>query len=157
ERSRGTTSTNHCDLSAHEFARERRQSIHLTFCPAVFNADIAVLDIADLNEALPERGNGIFECSGRSAVEEPDHRYRRLLRACRERRCGHRAAQKRDELPASHRSPPGSKPRTASSHSRPGLGTGQGGCELRPIVSGWECRLWVPRAGSKPEKLRIAN
>jgi len=43
--------------------------------------------------------------------------------------------------------PRGSKPRTASSHSRPGLGTGQGGCELRPIVLGWECRLWVPRPG----------
>src|SRR5262249_56099802 len=30
--------------------------------------------------------------------------------------------------------PQGSKPRTASSHSRPGLGTGSEGCELRPIL-----------------------
>src|SRR5262249_26596100 len=101
ERSRGTTSTNHCDLSAHEFARERRQSIHSTFCPAVFNADIAVLDIAGLNEALPERRNGIFECSGRSAVEEPDHRHRRLLRARRERP-DRRTAEQRDEPAALH-------------------------------------------------------
>src|SRR5262245_65812323 len=43
--------------------------------------------------------------------------------------------------------PRGQKPRTASSHSRPGLGTGRGGCELRPIVLGWECRLRVPRPG----------
>src|SRR5262249_2584796 len=102
ERSRVTTSTNHCDLSAHEFARERRQSIHSTFCPAVFNADIAVLDIACLNEALPERGNGIFECSGRSAVEEPDNRHRRLLRPRRERPRSQRAAEKRDELAPLH-------------------------------------------------------
>src|SRR5262249_33511921 len=101
ERSRGTTSTNHCDLSAHEFARERRQSIHSTFCPAVFNADIVVLDIAGLNEALPERGNGIFECSGRSSVEEPDHRHRRLLRARRERP-HRRTAEQRDEPAALH-------------------------------------------------------
>src|SRR5262249_43510021 len=67
-----------------------------------------------------------------------------LLRARRERPRG-RAADQRDELPASHSRPQGSKPRTASSHSRPGLGTGQGGCELRPIVLGWECRFWVPR------------
>jgi len=50
-----------------------------------------------------------------------------------------------------------SKPRTASSHSRPGLGTGRGGCELRPIVLGWQCRLWVPRPASKPEKLSISR
>jgi hypothetical protein len=46
----------------------------LTFRPTVFNAYIAVLDVAGINEALAERGNGIFEYSGRSAVEEPDHR-----------------------------------------------------------------------------------
>src|SRR5262245_40089865 len=93
---------------------------------------------------------------GRSAVEKADHRYRRSLRARRERPRG-RAAHQRDELPASHSRPQGSKPRTASSHSRLGLGTGRGGCELRPIVLGWECRLWVPRPGSKPEKLSISK
>ena len=48
--------------------------------------------------------------------------------------------------------PRGSKPRTASSHSRPGLGMGRGGCELRPIVLGWQCRLWGPTTGVKTRK-----
>jgi hypothetical protein len=74
----------------------------LTFCPAVFNADIAVLDIASLNEALAERRNGIFECSWRSAIEEPDHRQLRLLRVSRERPHGRSAAEQRDEVAASH-------------------------------------------------------
>jgi hypothetical protein len=56
-----------------------------------------VLDVAGINEALAERGNGIFECSGRSAVEEPDHRHARLLCARRERPCS-RAGEERDEL-----------------------------------------------------------
>src|SRR5262249_11157922 len=92
----------------------------------------------------------------RSTTEKPHHRHRLLLRVRRGRphRC---ACDQRDELPASHSRPQGSKPRTASSHSRPGLGTGRGGCELRPIVLGWECRFWVPRRGSKPEKLSISN
>src|SRR6516165_8026269 len=48
--------------------------------------------------------------------------------------------------------PRGSKPHTASSHSRPGLGTGRGGCELRPIVLDWQCRLWGPTTGFKTRK-----
>src|SRR5262245_58579981 len=31
------------------------------------------------------------------------------------------------------------------------LERGEGGCELRPIVLGWQCRLWVPRPASKPK------
>src|SRR5262249_23101388 len=75
-----------------------------------------------------------------------------MLRARRERPRGGRAAEKRDELPASHSRPQGSKPRTASSHSRPGLGTGRGGCELRPIVLGWECGALGPTTGVKTRK-----
>jgi hypothetical protein len=37
----------------------------------------------------------------RNRAQEPDHRHRWLLRACRERKGG-RAAEKRDELAASH-------------------------------------------------------
>jgi len=66
----------------------------LTFRPAVFDADIAVLDVTGLSQTLAERGNDMSECHGRSAVEEPDHRHRRLLRARRERpHCG-RAAER---------------------------------------------------------------
>src|SRR5215813_3427213 len=80
-----------------------------------------------------------------------------LLRARGERPRRSRAPDHRDELPTSHSRPQGSKPRTVSSHSRPGLGTGRGGCELRPIVLGWECGLWVPQLGSKPENSESAN
>jgi len=48
--------------------------------PAVFDADIAVLDVTGLTQALAERGNHMSECSGRSAVEESDDRQLRLLR-----------------------------------------------------------------------------
>src|SRR5215831_5887723 len=48
QRGRGTAGTNHRNLSAHELACELRQSIHLTFRPAIFDADIAVLDVTGL-------------------------------------------------------------------------------------------------------------
>ena len=66
-------------------------------------------------------------------------------------------ADERDELPASHSRPQGSKPRTASSHSRLGPGMGQRGCELRPIVLVWECRLWIPRPGQNRKSSESAN
>jgi hypothetical protein len=87
-------------MGAHKFACECRQSIHLTFRPPVFDADIAVLDVTGLTQALAERGNDMSECHGRSAVEEPDHCHPRLLRARRERprAC---AAEQRDEFSSS--------------------------------------------------------
>src|SRR5262249_22465498 len=89
--------TNHRDLGAHELAYELRQAIHLTLCPAIFDADIAVFDVTGLTQPLAERGHEMSECPGRSAVEEPDHRQPRLLRARREWPRG-RAAEQRDEL-----------------------------------------------------------
>jgi hypothetical protein len=46
----------HCDLRAHELARECRQSIHLTFCPAVFDRHVLPFNIAGLAQSLAERG-----------------------------------------------------------------------------------------------------
>src|SRR5262249_50315706 len=74
---------------------------------------------------------------------------------CARAASGHAAAAPPTSVMNSRRlivAPRGSKPRTASSHSRPGLGTGRGGRGLRPIVLGWQCRLWVPRPASKPER-----
>src|SRR6516225_2507390 len=118
----------------------------LMFRRAVFNHDVLALDEACFLQALAEGGHEVRSVSERGIPQEPDHRQRRLP-ARRERPRGCRAADQRDELPASHRRPQGSKPRTASFHSGPGLGTGSEGCELRPIVLGCECRLWVPRPG----------
>jgi hypothetical protein len=40
----------------------------------------------------------VRRCIGRTALEEPDHRHRRLLRPRRERPCSERASEQRDEL-----------------------------------------------------------
>jgi len=98
QRGRGATGTNHCDPSAYKLACESRQSIHLTFRPAVFDADIAVLDVTGLTQALVECGHGTRPRGGRCAVEKTDHRHRRLLRARRERPRRRRAAEEADEL-----------------------------------------------------------
>src|SRR5215471_20228332 len=45
-------------------------------------------------------GGHLCKIVGRSAVNEPYHRHRRLLRACRERPCSCRAAEQGDELAA---------------------------------------------------------
>src|SRR5262249_29503555 len=65
QRGRGAMGRNHRDLSAHEVPCERRQSIHLTLRPAVLDADIAVLDVTVLTQALAERGNEMSEYPGR--------------------------------------------------------------------------------------------
>src|SRR5262249_2090401 len=101
ERSWRAIGTNHRDLSAHEFPCERRQLIHLTFRPTIFDADIAVFNVAGLTQALAEGGNDISECPGRSAVEEPDHRQFWLRARC-ERPRGCSAAEQRDERAALH-------------------------------------------------------
>src|SRR5262245_25406023 len=102
QRGRGTAGTNHRDLGAHELAYELRQATHLTLCPAIFDADIAVFDVTGLTQPLAERGHEMSECPGRSAVEEPDHRQPRLLRARRQRPRRSRTADKRYELASSH-------------------------------------------------------
>src|SRR5262249_45183334 len=71
---------------------------------AIFDADIAVLDVTGLTQPLAERGHEMSECPGRSAVEEPDHRQPRLLRARRQRPRGRRAAEQDDELAPFHHS-----------------------------------------------------
>jgi hypothetical protein len=67
--------------------------------PAVFDRHVLALDIAGFLQALAKSTQRLDECIMRLAVEEPDHRHRRLLRPCRERP-RRRAAEKRDELAA---------------------------------------------------------
>src|SRR5262249_15897014 len=81
---------------------QRRQSIRSTFCPAVIDADIAMLDITASAQAAPERVNDVHELAGRFHAEKPDHRHPRLLPARRERPRGSRAAEQRDELASAH-------------------------------------------------------
>src|SRR5262245_48606463 len=70
--------------------------------PAIFDRDILALDIAGFIQALTERGREGHIARSCRAVEKPDHRHRRLLRARRERPRRRRAAEKRDELAAPH-------------------------------------------------------
>jgi hypothetical protein len=60
--------------------------------PAVFDEHVTAFDIAGFAEAQAEGGNVMRIFPGRRAIEKPDHRHCRLLRACGERPCGNRAA-----------------------------------------------------------------
>jgi len=77
----------HRDLPANQFGRQRRQPLHLVLSPAVFDRDVLALDVAGLLEALTERSQAIPISIRRLAVEETDHRNRRLLRAGRDWPC----------------------------------------------------------------------
>src|SRR5262249_25449039 len=67
----------------------------------ILDRHILALDIAGFFQALMESGYAARERPRRRAVEEPDHRHRRLLGARHQRPGGH-AAEKRDELAPPH-------------------------------------------------------
>src|SRR6516165_8628957 len=67
----------------------------------VFDRHVLTLDITCFAEGVAERGHIVCHRIGRPEVYEPDHRHRRLLRACRERP-RRRAAEERDELATLH-------------------------------------------------------
>src|SRR4029450_7146298 len=87
--------------SPNQFGRQRRQTIELSLCPAVFDRDILALDIACLLQALAKSAHTVRDRVRRLAVEESDYRHRRLLRP-RRKRPRRRAPEKRDELAAPH-------------------------------------------------------
>src|SRR5262249_45790410 len=74
----------------------------LTLGPAVFNRHVVALDVPALLETLAKCGEHVRKRIGRCLVEKSDHRHCRLLRARRERPCGSRAAEQRDERAAPH-------------------------------------------------------
>src|SRR5262245_34236390 len=90
ERRRGALDRNdYGHLAANQIGRQRRQSVQLTFRPAVLHCDVAALEIAGFVEASPDRvERGGFTIG---AAEQTDHRHRRLLRARRERPSSHSA------------------------------------------------------------------
>src|SRR5262249_52803931 len=82
--------------------------------PAVFDRHIPAFDEADFAQTLAERGHPWGVSALRFAVEKPDYRHRRLLRARRERPRG-RAAEKSNELAPFHVEHGGLPPRCAIS------------------------------------------
>src|ERR1700757_3426759 len=92
---------NHGNLTPNQLTSECRQLIKLILGPAVFDCDVLALNQAAVLEALTKCAEQMRVRGGRCAVEEPDHGHR-LLRACRERPPGRRAADQRYERAASH-------------------------------------------------------
>src|SRR5262245_7935137 len=91
----------HRHLAANQIRRQRWKLIIVTQRPAKIDLHILSIEIAEFAQAALERyyvSDGIF---WRPAAEKSDHRHRRLLRACRERPRGCRAAEQRDELASS--------------------------------------------------------
>src|SRR6266540_3327328 len=54
---RGASRENHCDLATNQIGRQRRKSIVLAVCPAVFKRYILALGVTCFAEAFVERGH----------------------------------------------------------------------------------------------------
>src|SRR5262245_30922560 len=87
-----------------EVGRLRRQSLVSAFRPAILDRHVLAVYVAGFLQSLAKRGYVERILLRRCAVEEPDHRHRRLLRPRRQRPRG-RAADQRDELASSHGAP----------------------------------------------------
>src|SRR5262249_45800341 len=102
ERRWRTHGRDHGNSLANETRRQCRQPVVVTLPPAVFDCEVLALDVARLLEALAKCRQTARHRLGRSGVEEPDHRLRRLLRAGSQRPRGRRAAEQRYEHAAVH-------------------------------------------------------
>src|SRR5262245_34965077 len=132
--------SDHRHLTAYQVSCEVGQPIILILRPAILDRHILAFDVPAFADALPECGHKTCSVGGRRAAEEPNYRHRRLLRVRRDRPRGHRASDKRDELPPPH----GAYPK-AKDHGRSiaGVGVGQWhasdpprlDCPSRPIAA----------------------
>src|SRR5262245_16571888 len=69
----------------------------------VFDGDVLTSNIPSFDQASAKPRQQMWSVTRREPIQEPNHRHRWLLRACRERPCC-RAAQQRDNLPSSDHS-----------------------------------------------------
>ena len=95
--------SDHGHTTANQIGHQRRQAIVLAFQPVVLDRHVLALDVAGFAKPLRNAAAYAAVRIGRPAVEEPDHRHRRLLRPRRQRPRRRRAAEEGDELAASHR------------------------------------------------------
>jgi hypothetical protein len=92
----------HADLATHQIGYEFWKAIEPAFRPAIFDGDVATLDITGLRQSLAQGGKAApHRIAGRRGAEIADNWHRRLLRARRDRP-RRRAAEQRDELAACH-------------------------------------------------------
>jgi hypothetical protein len=80
-----TQGGDHGDLPVNQIGHQLGQSIRLILGPAVYDRHVLAFDIVGILEALAECAQPVRDRIGRCAVEEADHRHRRLLRPRRER------------------------------------------------------------------------
>src|SRR5262249_10405757 len=91
----------HFNLPPNQVGRERRQSIVLKLCPAVFDREISPFDKAAFVQASDERVRNICRFPRRPCAEVTNRRDSRLLCMRGERpRC--RTTDERDEIPPPH-------------------------------------------------------
>src|SRR5262249_2932236 len=100
----GVMRSDHRHLTAYQIGCEVGQSVDLVLRPAVLDRHILALDVAGFTKALAECGQIACTIDRRRAAEEPNHRHRRLLRACRERPRRRCAAEERYDLAPPHHS-----------------------------------------------------
>src|SRR5262249_56267567 len=86
------------DLLANEIRCERRQTIVLTLCPAVFDRDALAFDIPGFGESLAETDEQRPAVGEGRTAKKANHRH--LLRAHGQRPPG--AADERGEIPPTH-------------------------------------------------------
>ena len=103
-------SEDHRYLSANQIHSKRRHTFETLLGKTEFDRDILAVDEAGLGEALAERGGEMGSRGGLIGAEEANDRYRRLLRARRERPCRRSTAQCEYEFSPSdvdcHANPP---------------------------------------------------
>ena len=88
-----TAGDHYSQRMASQLGSQTRHSVSLILRPAVFDRGVLAVDVTGLLEALEERREEGRITLRRLAVEESDHRHRRLLRAGNERPHG-RAAER---------------------------------------------------------------
>ena len=101
---RSGTCKDHSRFALDQIGYQRRQPTVIALRPAVFDRHALSLDKAGLGQSLLERRDVGVKSLLIPAVQKPNDRQRRLLRACREWPC-HRTANKRSELPPVHSMP----------------------------------------------------
>ena len=80
---------------ADQIGRKPRQPIRMIVCEAILDRYVLAFDEPNLGQARQECGHKMRGTESCRASEESDHRHRPLLRACRERPRGRRAAEQR--------------------------------------------------------------
>ena len=92
----------HIDVASHQVSCQLGQPIQFPIGKSAFDGDVLSLDVTKVAQPLQERVEtcGNLHWAGHQRAD-PRHLLQ-LLRACRERPGGRRAAEKRDELASSH-------------------------------------------------------